>query len=401
MATHTLSRSEFIALLAMLSATVAFSIDAMLPALPDIGTELSPTEPNRAQLIILSFVIGLGAATFFVGPLSDAFGRKPVILSGAGLYIIGAALAWASQGLEWMLLARVIQGIGAAGPRIAAMAIVRDLYSGREMARIMSFTMMVFTLVPAAAPLIGSWIIALSGWRAIFLSFIVFAFIAALWLGLRQPESLPVENRRPLRLHLMRDALVEMLKHPVVRLALATQTMSYVVLFLTISLVQPVFDQSFGEAQSFPFWFAIVSLISALSSVLNATLVMRLGMRKLATVAYGAQVVLSLGLAAAWVVMPEQDIMFAIFIGWLAGVFFMTGLTIGNLNAIIMEPMGHVAGMAASVSGSVATILGALLAAPIGQTFNGTPLPLSLGVAGSCMAAFVLLLVMRRIEAHM
>ena len=143
-----MSRVEFVALIAMLFATIAFSIDAMLPALPEIGREMTPDNINRAQLILTSFVLGLGVGTFFTGPLSDSFGRKPVILAGSAVYILGAALAWAAPSLELVVAARVLQGLGAAGPRVVAIAIVRDLYAGRGMARIMSFAMMVFTLVP-------------------------------------------------------------------------------------------------------------------------------------------------------------------------------------------------------------------------------------------------------------
>ena len=401
MRANALSRTEFIALMAMLFATIAFSIDAMLPALPQIAHELTPDAPNHVQMIVTSFVIGMGIATFFVGPLSDALGRRVVLLSGAALYIAASVLAWRAQTLEFLLAARVLQGIGASGPRVVAMAIVRDLYSGRQMARILSFIMMTFTLVPAVSPLIGAWIAAAAGWRAIFVAFIVFAVISALWLALRQPESLPVENRRPMRLSLMLAALVEMARHPTVSLALLAQALCYAMLFLMISLVQPVYDHVFDASDSFPYWFALVSLIAASASFLNAALVMRLGMRRLATAAFGVQVILSLSMTAISVSPLPQSVVFGLFIAWQASVFFQTGLTIGNLNAIAMEPMGHVAGMAASVIGSVSTLAGALLAVPIGLGFNGTVLPLTLGVGTVCAGAFGVMIVMRRAERRL
>ncbi len=389
---------EFIALMAMLFATIAFSIDAMLPGLPQIAAELTPDAPNQVQLIVTSFVIGMGLATFFVGPLSDAVGRRPVLLAGSALYVLASILAWQAQSLELLLAARVLQGIGAAGPRVVAMAIVRDLYSGRHMARILSFIMMTFTLVPAIAPLFGAWIMGLAGWRAIFLAFVGFAVLTGLWLALRQPESLPPEQRRPMRAGPMLAALSEMLRHPTVSLALLAQAFCYSMLFSMISLVQPVYDRVFDAADSFPYWFALVSLIAASASFLNAKLVMRLGMRRLASFAFGAQVVLSLIVTALWLAQIPMGWMFGIFISWQASVFFQTGLTIGNLNALAMEPMGHVAGMAASVIGSVSTILGALMAVPIGLVFDGTPLPLSLGVAAVCLGAYLTLSVMRGAE---
>ncbi|THD74958.1 MFS transporter [Thalassobius vesicularis] len=396
-----LSRVEFIALLAMLFATVAFSIDSMLPALPTIAQEISPDDINRAQLILTSFVLGMGVGTFFTGPLSDTFGRKPIILGGAALYITGAAAAYFAQGLELLLVARFLQGLGAAGPRIVGLAIVRDLYSGREMARIMSFVMMVFTLIPAVAPLIGSGIIALAGWRGIFLAFILFALFSASWLALRQPESLPIDKRRPLRLSTMWAAVREMFAHPTVRLSILAQTLCFSLLFMSITLIQPIFDITFGRAEGFPYWFAGMALVSGSASLLNAALVMRFGMRRLATTALGAQAVLSTLMTLAWLSGAFEGAMFYVFLVWMTSVFFQTGLTLGNLNAITMEPMGHIAGMAASVSGAVATVFAAALAIPVGLSFTSTPLPLSIGIGCASFCAFLVLLHMRRVEQRL
>lgn len=394
------SKVEFIALIAMLFAIIAFSIDSMLPALPLIGAELSPADPNRAQLIVIAFVLGMGAATLVTGPMSDAWGRKPVILGGAALYVLGAFLAWAAPTLELLLLARFVQGLGAAGPRVVGMAIVRDLYGGREMARILSFVMLVFMLVPAVAPLIGSLIIAAAGWRALFGAFVLFAALATLWLALRLPESLPVAARRAMRPSVINHAVVEVLKHPVVRLSIMAQTMGYVLLFSTISLIQPVFDQVFDRASSFPLWFAGMAVVSGSASILNAALVMRLGMQRLAAAAFGGQVILSSIMTLVWLGGLRGDAMFAVYVVWQCTVLFQSGLTVGNLNAIAMEPMAHIAGTAASVIGAISTVAGALIAAPIALAFNGTPLPMTLGVGGASAIAFALTWRLMRIERH-
>ena len=394
------SKREFIALIAMLFAIIAFSIDAMLPALPRIGAELSPDDVNRAQLIVIAFVGGMGVATLFAGPLSDAWGRRPLILGGALLYGAGAALAWAAPTLEILLMARVIQGIGAAGPRIVGMAIVRDIYGGREMARILSFIMLVFMLVPAMAPLIGSWIIAWAGWRSIFIGFVVFAALISLWLALRLPESHPVAARRPLRLRVLAAGTAEVLRHPIVRLSIMAQAMGYVLLFTTISLIQPVFDQVFGRGDQFPLWFAGMAVVTGSAAMLNAALVMRLGMRRLASAAFGSQIILSATITTLWLAGLRGEAMFAVYLIWQCTVLFQSALTVGNLNAIAMEPMAHVAGTAASVTGAVATITGALVAAPITQAFDGTPLPMTLGVGMAALAAWALLRRMGRIEAR-
>lgn len=387
-----LSQPEFIALIAMLFATIAFSIDAMLPALPQIAAELTPADPNRAQLILTSFVLGMGLGTFLAGPISDALGRKPVIVMGAGLYMVGALLAWAAPTLETVLAARLLQGLGAAGPRVVSLAMVRDLYSGRHMARIMSFAMMIFTLVPALAPLAGQGIIALIGWRGIFLAFLVFAVVATSWLSLRQPETLAKAARRPLHPAVLLRAVAEVLTNRQVVMAMVVQTLIFACLFGTISSTQQIFDVHFGRGAEFPLWFALIALCSGSASLINAALVVRLGMRFLVSVTLAVEALLTAVYALTLIAggLPE-GLAFALFVIWAISVFMMAGLVLGNLNALAMEPMGHIAGMAASVTGSLATVASVMIAAPLGLAFDGTPRPLVIGVTALAAAGFVLM----------
>ena len=196
-----MGRSEFVALLAMMLASVAFSIDAMLPALLQIGLELSPDRPESAPLILSAFLLGMGIGTFFTGPLSDAFGRKRVLYVFSSLFVVGAAIAYVSETFEMVLAARVLQGLGAAGPRIISNAIARDRFQGRQMAQVMSIVMMIFVLVPAIAPLLGAFIIDWSGWRGIFLACMGFGLFHAVWMALRLPETLPPSNAAPCACH--------------------------------------------------------------------------------------------------------------------------------------------------------------------------------------------------------
>ncbi len=396
--TYRMSRGEFIALIAMMFATIAFSIDSMLPALPEIGAELSPDDVNRAQLILTSFVLGMGLGTFFTGPISDALGRKPVIFGGAVLYIVASAVAWASSSLELVLAARVLQGLGAAGPRVVAMAIIRDLYSGREMARIISIAMMIFTLVPAIAPMLGAGVIALFGWRGIFVSFILFALIVVTWMGKRLPESLAREDRRPFRLPLLVAATHEMMSHPTVRLSILVQTLCMGILFTMLTMVQPVYDVIHDSADSFPFWFGFVALMSGSASLLNAAIVVRVGMRRVVTWALGAQILITSCVIFLNMANLTPDASFAVFVFWQTTIFFMAGVTLGNLNAIAMEPMGHIAGMAASVIGSISTVLAAAVAAPVGLLFDGSVTPLTTGILAMCVMAFGVMVHMGRVE---
>ena len=384
---------EFVALMAVMTAIVAFSIDSMLPAMPEIARELSPNDPNKAQLIITSFVFGMGLGTLFTGPLSDAFGRKPVIIVGTGVYIIGSVLAYASQSLELALAARVLQGLGAAGPRIASMAIIRDQYAGRQMARIISLVMMVFALIPAMGPLMGQGIIYLIGWRGIFLAFIVLGLLACTWLGIRQPETLAKPNRRPFRLSTIIAGTAEICRIRRVVLVIGSLSFTFALLFTMISTTQQVFDLTFGKAADFPYWFFAIAILSASGSIINARIVVRVGMRRLVAVGLGAELVFSVAFMALILTgLLSGTAYYYAYILWLFSIFFVAGITIGNLNALGMEPLGHLAGLGASVISSIATIAAVVLAIPIGLAFDGTPLPLTIGIAICSLLGMILVM---------
>lgn len=377
-----ISQTEFVAIMAMLFATIAISIDAMLPALPDIAAALSPDAPNAAQLVVTSFVFGMGIGTLFAGPLSDAFGRKRIIMLGSALYALAALACYFAPSLELLLAARVVQGIGAAAPRTVSIAMIRDLYSGRGMAKIMSFVMMVFTVIPAVAPLMGQGIIAIADWHAIFLAYIAFSAVIMLWMGLRQPETLPLTARRTLQISTLWSATSELGRHRVIVISTIVQALTLGALFATLSSMHGIFETRFDRAETFPLWFAFIAVGSMSGSLLNSRIVMSLGMRRVITGTLAAQLCLTLIclLTIATGLMPEV-LAFPAHLLWSIGLFSMMGLTMGNLNALAMEPVGHIAGLAASVISSLATVGSVLLAIPIGLAFNGTVLPLLTGVA--------------------
>lgn len=370
---------EFVGMLALLFATVAFSIDAMLPALPEIAQALTPQDVNRAQLVLTSFVAGMGVGTLFAGPLSDATGRRPAIMMMTALYIVGAAMAMVSNSLEMLLLARFVQGVGSSGPRIVGVAIVRDLYAGREMAQITSFIMMIFILIPAVAPALGAVIIGFAGWHGIFAAFILFALIGTGWMMLRQPETLPPEARRPLRFDPLLAAAREVLSNRQVVLCTIVMTLGFGQMFALLSSAQQLFADLYGKTDSFPYWFAGVALLSGTGTVFNAKFVLTLGMRRIARGAYLMQIIASVIVLVLTLsnILPEP-LRFPLFFLWVASVFFMAGVTFGNLNALALQQMGHVAGMATSIISAVSTIGAVVIAAPVGLMYNGTALPIML-----------------------
>lgn len=388
--------TEFTTMLALLFATIAFSIDAMLPALPAIAAELSPDAVNRAQLVLSTFVLGMGVGTLFAGPIADAIGRKVTIFGGFLLYAAGALLAHQAGHLELLLAARFLQGLGCAAPRVAGMALVRDLYAGREMARIMSFVMMVFMVVPALAPLVGATIIGAFGWRAIFLAFILFAVVAGGWMLLRQAETLRPEERRALTVANLWSAVVEVLSSAEVRLYILVMSLGFGQMFALLSSIQQIFDTTYGRGDTFPFWFAGIAAFSATASFINSRFVMRVGMRRLAIVAYAGQALLALAaLVLIGAGLVSGGAAFAIFYIWATSVFFIAGLTFGNLNALAMQKMGHIAGTATSVITAISTVAAAFIAGPVGLAFDGSAIPAIIGALVCSTAAFFL---MRRTE---
>ena len=394
-----ISTPEFVAIMAMLVATVALSTDGILPALTMIANDMTPDDHNRAQFVLSFFVVGMAAGTFVMGPLSDSFGRKRVIYSGAVMYIFCALICATTDNYTLLLLARIGQGIGAAAPRVVAQALIRDFYQGREMARISSFVMIIFASVPALAPLLGSFVMLAFEWQAIFGLFILFVAISTIWMALRIDESIPAHKRIPFRLSTISAAVKEVLKYSVIVTSIIGLIFAYCILFVAIFLVQPVFDQVYDRSASFPYWFALIAILSASSSFLNSQLVGRLGMSALINAAFRVQAALSIAMLLLWYIGVLQDtIGFAFFVTWIFSLFFMAGMTIGNLTALAMEPVGHIAGTAASVISALATIGSVIFAAILGQFFDGTLFVMIFGVAVFAVLGAIVVHRLKRFE---
>lgn len=388
-----LSQVEFTLMLALMFSTLAFSIDAMLPGLPEIAADLSPDAPNKAQLVLTAFVLGMGFGTLVSGPISDQFGRKPVILFGLGLYVIGAVISGLSHSLEMMLAGRVFQGFGAAFPRTVGGAMVRDLYEGRQMARVTSFVMTVFMIAPAAAPSIGALIIAGFGWHGVFAAFVLLALIVATWFGLRQDETLAVENRRPLNLRELAQGTRTVLGDYNVRIYTLVLMLGFGQMFAALSSIQQIYGETYQKADSFPLWFAASAAIAATAAMLNGTMVVKRGMHVMIRLGYS--IALTVSLVALFLNITGLWAAFPVFFLWSSVMFFINGFTFGNLNALALLPMGRLAGLASSVIGALFTTGAVFIAAPVGLMFNGTPVP-AMAAGAVCSALALLIFRMER-----
>ena len=371
------SLGEFVALMAFAMSLVALSIDAMLPAFPDMAQDLQVTAANDIQLVVSLLFIGLAIGQLFYGPLSDSIGRKPAIYIGFVLFILGSLLSMAASDFSTMLAGRMLQGIGAAGPRTVAVALIRDRFHGSEMARVMSFIMTVFILVPIFAPALGQAILLLAGWRVIFGVFIVLALATLVWLSLRQPETLAKDQRRHFTLKNITAAFHEVLMS---RLAMVYTLVAGCVsgAFLSyLNTSQQIFQVQYDQGKLFPLYFGILAFSVGFAALLNSALVMRFGMHALVHRALLLMMALSwLFLAIVWAYAGHPPLW--LFMAICLALFFCIGILFGNLNSIAMEPLGHVDGTAAAVIGSITTLLAVVLSYLVGQAYDGTLFPLAL-----------------------
>ena len=389
--TKLLPLPEFIFLLTVMITILAMATDVMLPGLDVIALELGVKNPNNAQHVILFLFIGYTVGQLIAGPLSDSIGRKPVIYLGYTLFIVGCLISMFAQSFTFMLIGRFLQGIGASGPRIVSVALVRDLYEGRSMAKIMSIIMGFFILVPAIAPLIGQGIIFVFGWRATFGWLLLLAIIAFVWFAVRQPETLVTEARKKFSL---REVVKSFLIICKIRVTMSYSIACGIIFGAFVSYIgssQQIYSITFKSPELFPLYFGGTALTLGIGSMLNSRLVMTVGMRVLTRLSFTATSTLSLlyvfvvlyfdGIPPLWT-----------FLVWNALLFISLGFMFGNINAIAMEPLGKMAGIGAALIGSLTTLISLPIAWVVGQTFDGgiTPLVLAYAITGIISLAIIL-----------
>lgn len=388
-----LSFGQFVLLMAALMATNALAIDSMLPALPDIGDALGISVIGDRQWIFTAYLLGFGASQIVYGTLADRFGRRTVLLAGLVVYAAASVVATFAGTFQAMMIARVLQGIGAGGTRVLTVSIVRDCYSGRQMARVMSLAMIVFLTAPILAPSIGQLIVLFADWRWIFAFLALFGIVALIVVAWRLPETLHEENRVPIAAGPIAHAFAESLTN---RLAVGYMlAMTFIIggLFGFINTAQQLFVDVFKAEATFTVIFAAIAAFMGLASFLNSRIVGRLGMRRVSHAALIGFIVITTAHAAIAFSMTERLWIFAVM---QAATMFCFGLVASNFGAMAMDPLGHVAGTASSVQGFVSTVGGALIGFFIGQHFDGTSVPNTLGFAVCGLVALVMVLIAER-----
>lgn len=375
------SEFEFIALMAFLMANAALSIDAILPGLNGIGASLQVVEANDLQLIVTMILVGLGLGQLFFGTLSDSFGRKPMVYAGITTFIVASLICMMAESLTIMLLGRVLQGIGLSAPRSISVSIIRDSYSGNAMARIMSFISVIFIIVPMVAPLIGQLILEYYSWQYIFGFQIGFILLVMLWFSTRQEETLTPENKKRFTRQLFGNGVKTFFS--IKKTVVYTLVSGFVggAFFVYLSAAKQIFQDQYGVAEQFGYIFAALAFSMGVASFLNSSLVIRHGMKRLATFFL---IIFSLSaLIYTALFYNSGNPHLAVIMVFFAIQFLSLGFIFGNVRSLAMEPIGHIAGIGAAINGFVSTLMAVPLAIFIGSFITDSALPIFIGFAVS------------------
>ncbi|MBT3628601.1 MAG: multidrug effflux MFS transporter [Rhodospirillaceae bacterium] len=371
---------EFIALAAFMMSVFALSVDVMIPALALIGNDLGLNSANETQYIVTALVLGMAIGQLFYGPLSDSVGRKPAIYAGLAVFIAGSIVCLVATDFPTMLAGRFLQGLGAAGPRIVTMALVRDQFVGPAMARVMSIIITVFITGPILAPFIGQGILLIAPWRFIFVLLLLLGVAVLAWFSLRQPETLAKEARRPFALRPITAAMLETFTTRVAIGHTIASGFAFGAIFGYINSARQIFQDIYAVGDYFPFYFSGLALAVGIATIANSRLVATIDMRTLCRLSALAQAVMSVAFFAISYADGGVPPLWSMML-YLSAMFFCLGILFGNLNAMAMQPLGHIAGVGASVVGSIGLFIAATLGTVIGQSFDGTLLPLVGGFA--------------------
>lgn len=385
---------EFIALMAALMSIVALAIDALLPAISNIGEAINSYNTTDNQLLVTMIFLGLGVGQLVFGPLSDSFGRKPVVYLGFALFGLASIICVLAPSLEIMVVGRILQGIGLSAPRTLAISIIRDTYKGDYMAKVMSFVVAFFILIPVVAPAIGKLILDAFGWQAIFYIQLFFALVVTIWFWKRQVETLHPEYKIPFTRHVFVDGVREFLKFrdTIVFTLISGLVTGAFLVYLSSS--QHIFENQYDLKEAFPYIFAGLAISIGLSTFMNGTLVMRFGMRKLSLLALTMFCVIAILYVLLFWNTPNPSIF--VLVGFLSLQFFCLGFMWGNFRSIAMEPIGHIAGIGAAINGFVSTLLAIPIATFIGDFIADSVWPLFAGLAICGIVSLLIVMTTRK-----
>ena len=368
---------EFVVLSACLMAMNALSTDPMLPALPDIGRDLGVANANDRQLIISIYFLGLGAGSLLFGILSDRFGRKKVMGGALVLFVLSTIACAVAQSFSLLLIGRASAGFFAGASRVISVGIIRDRFKGDAMARVMSLILAVFMLIPVVAPSFGQAILWFAPWRWIFWILAIQAALILIWMISRMPETLAPENRLRMNAATIFRTIGAVLTN---RSAAGYMLASGVVMSGLIGFilsVQQIFFDIFDARSFFPIAFAVMAGSMGVGSLLNSRLVSRFGARRLSQGAVISMIVtnaIHLGVIASG---NENMVSFMVF---QSATMMAVAFTASNFGAISMEPFAKGAGAASSFQAFLTTALSSALGSIVGRAFDGTTLPLTLGM---------------------
>lgn len=391
-----ISFAEFVSLMALYVALMAVSIDMILPALSLIGKEFGIIEENKTQYVIGILFLGFALGQMIYGPIADSFGRKFTIYIGLVVLILGDIMSITATSFNILLIGRFLQGFGAASPRITSIAIIRDLYEGREMARVMSFIMVIFIVIPVLAPAVGQILLLISGWRIMFVIFLIAALIATIWTYFRLPETLKSEDIRLFKMSEIWHDFSEVLSNKITIGHTICSGLVFGALIGYVTSARQIFQDYFGLGKLFPLYFAIVALSFGASSAVNSMIVRRYGMKLICHHALIAMITIALLFIVVAHFQFGQILLWEFMI-FILITFFGVGLLFGNLSALAMEPMGHIAGIASAVVGSVSTGISAIVGTLIGQFYNNSLMPM---VIGFLLLSSVSLIVQRWVDGE-
>ena len=382
------SQLEFVVLMAALMSIVALSIDAVLPALPHIGNHINSLGDTENQKLITAIFLGLGFGQLLFGPLSDSFGRKPMVYFGFGVFVIASIICITTRNFEMMIFGRVLQGVGLSAARTMSIAIVRDSYSGDHMAKILSIVVMTFILVPVIAPMLGQFLLVQFGWKSIFTINLLFGSLIMLWFWRRQPETLHEKYQKTFRLSIFKSGTIAFfrIKPAVIYTLLSGLITGSFMVYLSTS--QQIFQVQYDLGEYFPYIFASLAVTIGLSTFLNSAIVMRFGMWNLVHIALLMFVIISLiYVIIYWSgINPPIEILMLFLMLQFASVAFL----FGNYRALAMQPMGHIAGIGSALNGFISTVMAVPIANYIGSFVKTSVLPLFMGFLITGLVALVL-----------